>query len=78
MEAVLQSLKGIGTTRLYALVGFAVALLIFFAFLTMHHFQGYTKYELYKKIKRYVEESRMNEHVADVSPYLESLFWIEY
>ena len=40
MEAVLQSLKGIGTTRLYALVGFAVALLIFFAFLTMRVSSG--------------------------------------
>ena len=35
MEGVLQSLKGVGTGRLYALAGFTVALLIFFAFLTM-------------------------------------------
>lgn len=34
MEAVLQSLRGIGTTRLYTLVGFGVALLVFFAFLS--------------------------------------------
>ena len=35
MEGVLQSLKGVGTARLYALAGFAVAILVFFAFLTM-------------------------------------------
>ncbi len=40
MEAVLQSLKGIGSTRLLALVGFSVALLIFFAFLTMRVSSG--------------------------------------
>ncbi len=40
MEAALQSLRGIGTTRLYTLVGFGVALLAFFAFLTMRVSSG--------------------------------------
>lgn len=40
MEAVLQSLRGFGAGRLFAIVGFGVALLIFFAFLTMRVSSG--------------------------------------
>lgn len=40
MEAVLQSLRGFGAGRLFAIVGFGVALLIFFVFLTMRVSSG--------------------------------------